>query len=87
MSRVAPSNERLSTIFASRIPQLSAAAACPLAAYAMTAYGRRRSMLWLTLPAVAGWLCIAFAELLPFNTVHAIYAGRAVTGETPLLFP
>ncbi|CAL8125629.1 unnamed protein product [Orchesella dallaii] len=57
------------------IPTLGAVAACPFAGFALDTLGRRKSMLFLTVPFIIGWLFIAFAQ----NWFMVLF-GRFVTG-------
>lgn len=56
--------------------QLGAVAACPFAGFALDALGRKRSMLYLTLPFVIGWLFIGLAQ-----NFFMVLFGRFVTGK------
>ncbi len=55
--------------------QLGAVASGPLAGITIESWGRRLSMLVLTMPFLAGWLLIYFATNVPM-----ILVGRFVTG-------
>ena len=55
--------------------QLGAMLSCPVAGLGIEKVGRRMTMLLLTLPFLAGWLVIFFAQDVPM-----IYAGRFITG-------
>ncbi|CAG7826803.1 unnamed protein product [Allacma fusca] len=57
------------------IATLGAVAACPFAGYGITNFGRRMTMLLLTVPFLGGWLLIFFAQ-----DFAMIYAGRFLTG-------
>ncbi|CAG7727730.1 unnamed protein product [Allacma fusca] len=71
---IGPITESQESVISS-IVTLGAAAACPLTGYCVERFGRRKTMLALTIPFVSGWLLIAFAE-----HIYMIYAGRFVTG-------
>ncbi|CAG7820864.1 unnamed protein product, partial [Allacma fusca] len=57
------------------IVTLGAVVAGPVTGYGVERFGRRKTMLMLTLPFVAGWLMIFWAQDVPM-----IYLGRLVTG-------
>ncbi|CAG7785042.1 unnamed protein product [Allacma fusca] len=54
---------------------LGAIVSCPVAGVGIERFGRRMSMLLLTLPFIGGWLLIYFA-----SNIWMIYAGRFITG-------
>ncbi|ODN01431.1 Facilitated trehalose transporter Tret1 [Orchesella cincta] len=57
------------------IPTLGAVAACPFAGFALDTLGRRKSMLFLTIPFIIGWLFIGLAQ-----NFFMVLFGRFVTG-------
>jgi MFS family permease len=56
--------------------QIGALAAGPWGGYSNERFGRRLTMLSLTIPCLAGWLITIFAE-----NVEMIYVGRFLVGK------